>query len=415
MAIDVSGQVDTSAIADGETIDPSDVTTPIDDIVGIINNLGNGAQDVEAIQFDELGSDPTTPATGKWRLYAKAGGLYVVDDAGVVTGPFGAGGAGDASGVTFTPTTLSDWTGSADPGNVDDALDQLADRVTVVEGGGGGGGAPDNATFITQTPSAGLTAEQALSTLGTGLLKNTTGTGVLSIAVAADVPDLPASKITSGTFDAARLPAMVGDSGSGGTQGAVPAPGSGDATNFLRGDGTWAAAASGGGDLAEIVANTVLGSAASSISLTTIPGTYAHLMLICRLRSDRAGQAQDALGITFNGDTGNNYEWVRTSINNGGGSAGDSGTSAAQIAPTNFISGATAAAGTFSNVVLIISNYAQTGYSRSISGSGGVSVQITHMLGMWSNTANAITQIDLEPVIGSNFIAGSSYSLYGIG
>lgn len=44
------------------------------------------------------------------------------------------------------------------------------------------GGAPTTATYITQTPSSGLSAEQALSLLGTGVLKNTTGTGALSIA-----------------------------------------------------------------------------------------------------------------------------------------------------------------------------------------------------------------------------------------
>jgi hypothetical protein len=47
---------------------------------------------------------------------------------------------------------------------------------------GSGSGAPASATFITQTPDAGLSAEQALSTLATGVLKNTTGTGVLSVA-----------------------------------------------------------------------------------------------------------------------------------------------------------------------------------------------------------------------------------------
>lgn len=192
MAINIDGQIDQTGLVDGTPIDAADVVTPLDDLIGVFNNLGNGAQDVETVQFDELGSDPTTPATGKWRLYAKAGGLYVVDDAGAVTGPFGAGG-GDASVVTFTPGVLSNWESGADPGNVDDALDQLADRVTVVEGGGGGGGAPDNATFITQTPSAGLTAEQALSTLGTGILKNTTGTGVLSIAAGTDLPTVPIS------------------------------------------------------------------------------------------------------------------------------------------------------------------------------------------------------------------------------
>ncbi len=44
-------------------------------------------------------------------------------------------------------------------------------------------GAPTSATYVTQTPNGVLTAEQALSALGTGLLKNTTGTGVLSIAI----------------------------------------------------------------------------------------------------------------------------------------------------------------------------------------------------------------------------------------
>lgn len=51
-------------------------------------------------------------------------------------------------------------------------------------GSGGGGGAPTTATYVTQTPSAGLSAEQALSLLATGILKSTTTTGVVSIAVA---------------------------------------------------------------------------------------------------------------------------------------------------------------------------------------------------------------------------------------
>jgi hypothetical protein len=45
-------------------------------------------------------------------------------------------------------------------------------------------GAPVGATYITQTADGTLTNEQALSALATGLVKNTTGTGVLSIASA---------------------------------------------------------------------------------------------------------------------------------------------------------------------------------------------------------------------------------------
>lgn len=45
--------------------------------------------------------------------------------------------APDASVVTYTPLDNTDWDSSADPGDVDDALDQLADRVKILEGGTG--------------------------------------------------------------------------------------------------------------------------------------------------------------------------------------------------------------------------------------------------------------------------------------
>jgi hypothetical protein len=49
-------------------------------------------------------------------------------------------------------------------------------------GANGTSGAPTTATYITQVPDGTLSAEFALSTLATGVLKNTTVTGVLSIA-----------------------------------------------------------------------------------------------------------------------------------------------------------------------------------------------------------------------------------------
>ncbi len=39
----------------------------------------------------------------------------------------------DAAEVTYTPTTLADWSSGADPGNADGALDQLAERVDDIE------------------------------------------------------------------------------------------------------------------------------------------------------------------------------------------------------------------------------------------------------------------------------------------
>lgn len=60
-------------------------------------------------------------------------------------------------------------------------------RNIIVPGsaGGVGGGAPTDATYITQTANGSLSAEQALASLASGVLKNTTGTGVLSVSTVA--------------------------------------------------------------------------------------------------------------------------------------------------------------------------------------------------------------------------------------
>lgn len=43
----------------------------------------------------------------------------------------------DSDDVTYVPTTLTDWTGDVDPGDVEQALDQLAGRVDDIEGAAG--------------------------------------------------------------------------------------------------------------------------------------------------------------------------------------------------------------------------------------------------------------------------------------
>lgn len=79
----------------------------------------------------------------------------------------------------------------------------LSDKLTCSTVGGGGGGAPTNATYITQTANGTLTNEQALGTLATGLLKNTTTSGILSIATAGVdyIVSLTTALLTSLTAD----------------------------------------------------------------------------------------------------------------------------------------------------------------------------------------------------------------------
>jgi hypothetical protein len=81
----------------------------------------------------------------------------------------------------------------------------------------------------------------------------------------------------SATNLTADLDAMVGDSGSGGTKGLVPAPAAGDAAagKFLKSDGTWAAPSGGGGGTLSCVAvyhnttQTISGSSTGTIAFNS--------------------------------------------------------------------------------------------------------------------------------------------------
>jgi hypothetical protein len=95
--------------------------------------------------------------------------------------------AADADTIYSLPAATSSTLGgvkapSCSAGNHYSSVDGVGALVCSADSGGGGG-APTTATYITQTPDATLSAEQALSALATGILKNTTTTGVLSIAV----------------------------------------------------------------------------------------------------------------------------------------------------------------------------------------------------------------------------------------
>lgn len=89
--------------------------------------------EIHNLEFTEQ-TTPSNPASGNRKIYPKSDGWYELDSAGTET-QLG-GGSVDASAVSYTPTTLADWDGSSDPGNADDAFDQLAERVTDLEGAG---------------------------------------------------------------------------------------------------------------------------------------------------------------------------------------------------------------------------------------------------------------------------------------
>ncbi len=108
-------------------------------------------------------------------------------------------------------------------------------------GGSSGGGGSDITAVagdltgsgegsVTVTIAANAVTNAKLANMATATFKGRTTSGT------SDPEDLTATQAT------AMLNAMVGDSGSGGTKGLVPAPAAGDtaASKFLKADGTWA-------------------------------------------------------------------------------------------------------------------------------------------------------------------------------
>lgn len=73
-------------------------------------------------------------------------------------------------------------------------------------GAAGGGGAPTGASYLTQTADGTLSAEQAMGALGTGIVINTTTTGVQSIYAGSSCTNqFPRSTNASGAFTCASV------------------------------------------------------------------------------------------------------------------------------------------------------------------------------------------------------------------
>lgn len=119
--------------------------------------------------------------------------------------------AAKASNITLdgglkldTETNVTDCTGAGDAGVV--RYNGSTARMDVCDGSAWKPAGGADATYITQTPSADLANEQALSLLSSGVLKVTTGTGVVSSGPV----ELSGAEAT-GILAAARFPALTGE------------------------------------------------------------------------------------------------------------------------------------------------------------------------------------------------------------
>ena len=170
----------------------------------------------------------------------------------------------------------------------------------------------------------------------------------------------------------------------------------------------------------EPISAITLSAAQGTIEFNNIPGTYTHLQLRIFLRDSRNYGRNDIYMQVGNStvDTGTNYSWHRL--------YGD-GTSAASNAGStqNFMNIATLCANTaptntFGTAIVDILDYSNTNKNKTIrtlaGGDNNNTAEppyISLTSGNW-RSSSAITIIRLYDESGSNFMANSSFSLYGI-
>ena len=70
------------------------------------------SQDIDWVQLKDQASAPANPSAGFKRIYAKSDGLYVLNSAGVETGPLGTGGGGGGGQANWFQLSGAVWTGS---------------------------------------------------------------------------------------------------------------------------------------------------------------------------------------------------------------------------------------------------------------------------------------------------------------
>ena len=155
----------------------------------------------------------------------------------------------------------------------------------------------------------------------------------------------------------------------------------------------------------EPIATNTLGSAASSVTFSSISGTYTDLILIGSYANSVNANTYIQVG---NGslDTGSNYSMTYLS---GNGSSGISG----RDTSTTYMDLAFALANAQANIIYHFMNYSNTTTNKTVlARNNDASVQVTARVALWRSTV-AINTIKVYPASG-NFNTGSTFSLYGI-
>lgn len=161
----------------------------------------------------------------------------------------------------------------------------------------------------------------------------------------------------------------------------------------------------------KLIAKQTLGSNASTVTFSDIPGTYTDLLAVLSIRSTRSAQVVDNLLALLNGSS---TAYTARILSGDGSAAGSSNWTSAYA--TLAVTAAGATSNTFSSVEIYIPNYAgstnKSFSTTAVSENNATSARIEATATLWSNTA-AVTSIVFDLDVG-DFVTNSSFFLYGI-
>jgi hypothetical protein len=158
----------------------------------------------------------------------------------------------------------------------------------------------------------------------------------------------------------------------------------------------------------EPIATQTLGSAAASVTFSSIPSTYTDLVLIMS-----AGNATSAPStqIQFNSDTGSNYSYT---VLAGNGTAASSARGSSLTSSLISYFGAPFTTLGQQTVITNIMNYSNaTTYKTLLTRANNATFGTDAIVGLWRSTA-AVTSFVLTTSNATNFVASSTFTLYGI-
>ena len=165
------------------------------------------------------------------------------------------------------------------------------------------------------------------------------------------------------------------------------------------------------------LANSTLVADAANIDLTSISGSWAHLMLMCYLRS-AAVAAEDNVSLRFNNDSAANYDYQELQGRAATATAAEAfATNEARFAT---VPGSTSGSNLFAAASICIPHYANASNNKALVtenstkyGTSTTNMRALTYASFWRSNA-AITRITIISDVGANLVAGCRVGLYGL-